>query len=172
MNARILLLLAALALTVAHAAPRKGKKPDPARKTRTTAKAAASATTIDCDTIAFPGPDSVEVAGFEKTLRATKESMIVTNNTSHEITAIGLDITYLDMKGRMLHRTTRSIQLPEGLPPGESRMVSIPAFDRQGLFYYHLSPKPRRATQATPFRVAVTVSYICIPKPSTDIINK
>ena len=66
------------------------------------------------------GPDSVEVAGFEKTLRATKESMIVTNNTSHEITAIGLDITYLDMKGRMLHRTTRSIQLPEGLPPARA----------------------------------------------------
>lgn len=172
MNTRIILLLVALALTAVHAMPRKGKKPDPARKSRTTAVTAAPATDIACDTIAFPGTDSIVVAGFEKTLRATKESMIVTNNTSREITAIGLDITYLDMKGRMLHRTTRSIQLPEGLPPGESRMVSIPSFDRQGLFYYHHSPKPRRATQATPFRVAVTVSHICIPQPSTDIINK
>jgi len=164
MKARAVILLVLLAMML-PALARKGKKPTPSRTRTSAAVSHRRATEVaTADTILFPAADSVTVAGYEKTLRSTTESMIITNHTASEVTALGLDITYLDMKGRMLHRVAQSVTPPSGIPSGESRMVSVPSFDRQGLFYYHLSPRPKRASRATPFKVAVKVSYICIPK--------
>ncbi len=165
MKARAVILLALLAMTLPTLA-RKGKKPTPSRTRTSAAVTHRRATEVQeaADTVLLPATDSITVAGYEKTLRATTESMIITNHTACEVTAIGLDITYLDMKGRMLHRVARSVTPPSGIPSGESRMVSVPSFDRQGLFYYHLSPRPKRASRATPFKVAVKVSYITHPR--------
>lgn len=163
MKARLLIIILALLAPALCINARKGKKPDPQRVRRTATTRAAATNIKVCDTIMLPPSDSITVAGYEKTLRSNTESMIISNHTADDITAVGLDIQYLDMKGRMLHRCTQKVSIPDGIPRGESRMVSVPSFDRQGLFYYHLSPKPKRATRATPFKVAVTVSYICIP---------
>ncbi|MCI9054986.1 MAG: hypothetical protein HFJ87_07595 [Muribaculaceae bacterium] len=106
--------------------------------------------------------DSLAVAGFEKPLRAVRESMFITNKSSVAVEGLELEITYLDMKGRMLHKVTRKITVD--LPSGETRRVEVPAFDRQGLFYYKLSPVPARATQATPFDVKVKICKVFLPK--------
>lgn len=166
MNARLTIILLALLAPSLCVSGRKGKKPDPQRVGRNASTHTAANSVSACDTIMLPPADSITVAGYEKTLRSNTESMIISNHTSDDITAVGLDIQYLDMKGRMLHRCSQSVNLPDGIPSGESRMVSIPSFDRHGLFYYYLSPKPKRTTRATPFKVAVTVSYICTPKKS------
>lgn len=166
MNTRLTVILLVLLAPSLCVSGRKGKKPDPPRVGRNASTRTAANSVSACDTIMLPPADSITVAGYEKTLRSNTESMIISNHTSEDITAVGLDIQYLDMKGRMLHRCSQSVNLPDGIPSGESRMVSIPSFDRQGLFYYYLSPKPKRATRATPFKVAVTVSYICTLKQS------
>lgn len=115
-----------------------------------------------CDTIWAPPRDSVAVAGFEKTLRSTRESMYVTNYTSGPVEGIGIEITYTDMNDRMLHKASHHVG--DGIPWGETRMIEVPSFDRQGLYYYHRSPVPQRTSQATPFKVRVAVLYILIPK--------
>ena len=166
MNTRLTIILLALLAPALCISGRKGKKPDPQRVGHTASARTTAKPVSTCDTIMLPPADSITVAGYEKTLRSNTESMIISNHTAYDLTAVGLDIQYLDMKGRMLHRCSQSVKLPDGIPSRESRMVSVPSFDRQGLFYYHLSPKPKRTTRATPFKVAVTVSYICTPKKS------
>lgn len=114
------------------------------------------------DTIWSPSPDSVAVAGFEKTLRSNRESMYISNRSASSISELAVTITYYDMDGRMLHKTSHVVA--EVIPSGETRLVDVPSFDRQGLYYYHLSPVPTRATRATPFRVAVEVLYLLSPR--------
>jgi len=113
------------------------------------------------DTI-VPGGDSVVVAGFEKPLRAVRESMFITNHLSHPVEGAVLEVTYLDTHGRMLHKATHQINVR--IPTGETRRVEIPSFDRQGLFYYKLSTLPPRAKQATPFDVKVQTTQVFILK--------
>lgn len=110
------------------------------------------------DTFWSPPRDSVGVSGFEKTLRSSRESMYITNNTLSDVAGAGITITYNDMDGRMLHKVSHDIDVD--IPYGETRMVDIPSFDRQGLYYYYLSPLPVRANRATPFKVDVEVKYI------------
>ncbi len=113
------------------------------------------------DTI-VPSTDSISVAGFEKTLRNMYETMFITNRTSRPVIGMTLQIDYLDMTGRQLHQAIHDISTD--IPAGETRRIEVRAFDRSALFYYHLSPKPTRAAQATPFDVKVKVLFIIHPK--------
>lgn len=113
------------------------------------------------DTVALPGTDSIAVAGFEKPLRVNKESVFVSNKSSRELISLSLDIIYMDMQGRMLHRIERSLDVT--IPPGETRRVEFPSFDTSSLFYYHLSPSSSRAVSATPFDVNITVTRAVYP---------
>lgn len=110
------------------------------------------------DTLWQPRADAVGAYGFEKTLRSARESLYVTNNGPDSIVAIGFDVTYFDTAGRMIHRASH--HLNPVIPGGETRLLEFPSFDRQGLYYYRLSPAPTRASRATPFDVAVKVNYI------------
>lgn len=110
------------------------------------------------DTLRGVWCDSVAVAGFEKPLRAVRETMFVTNRSSRRIDGVGLEITYTDMRGKMLHKAVHSLACE--VPAGETRRVEVPSFDRSGLLYYHLSPVPQRAQRATPFDVQVRVLYL------------
>lgn len=148
---KLALLLAALALTASVLSAQKRKVPATAE--RHLVKGAA---TVVRDTVY--DPDSLTVAGFEKLLRDRRESMFIINSGSRHISALGMKIVYRDMKGRMLHTATHSVAVD--LPAGETRRVEVPAFDRSGVWYYHLSPLPPRARRATPFKVAVTITYI------------
>lgn len=116
------------------------------------------------DTLFSPSAESVTVSGFEKTLRANKESMYVTNNTADTIEGLNLEITYSDVRGRMLHRAQHDVTAL--IPSGETRMVQVPSFDRQSLYYYYLSPLPKRADRATPFKVRVEIKSVIVPKKS------
>lgn len=159
---RVIIAAAMTVLATAACMARKPHHPSPGRQER---KAAASITThTACDTVNIADTDSVTVSGFEKAQKASRESMMLTNNTAREFSSLRLEITYTDMKGRMLHKAIHDVA--EAIPPGETRIVSVPSFDRQNLFYYHLSPMQARATQATPYDVKVRVLHICYPKSS------
>lgn len=135
---------------------RRPVRPDaPAARASKKTPSAPEHDTVDVDS------GLITVAGFEKTLRSSRESMFVTNHSALPVTALQLDITYKDMSGRMLHRQSQWVSAD--IPPGETRMVAIASFDRQNLFYYHLSPLPPRATRATPFKVWVEVPRIIHP---------
>ena len=114
------------------------------------------------DTVSAPAADSIPLAGVEKPLRSVRERLFVTNNTSRPIVGVTIEVTYFDMHGNMMHKVDRDISVT--LPAGETRRVEFPSFDRQQLFYYHLSPLPRGAVQATPFEVSVKVLDIIHPQ--------
>lgn len=135
-------------------------RPAPGKPSRVQKKPKVEQTAVaQLDTVVKP--DSVRISGFEKQLRATRETMFVTNRTQRPLEWLEIEVSYLDMKGRMLHKATHSLTVD--IPPGESRLIDIPTFDRQNLFYYHRTGVSRRALQATPFKVAVEVLRICHP---------
>lgn len=101
--------------------------------------------------------DSITFAGFDKPLQSTRETFFVTNNTPIPIAWIALDITYLDMDGRMLHR--REVRIDIDLPQGETRLASVKSFDLQKSLYYHRSHTSKRST-AIPFTVEIAVRGI------------
>ena len=140
----------------------------PVRKPGNSSRKASSESTESpsYDTIVMPSRDSVAVAGFEKTLRSSHESMYVSNLSSTDIAAVALEIIYSDTKGRMLHKNSHEVSAD--IPAGETRLIEVPSFDRQGLYYYYLSPAPARARQATPFRVEVKVNYILTLPPASE----
>ncbi len=110
------------------------------------------------DTI-VPATGSVRIAGFEKTLRARKESFFMTNNTGDTLNKVCLEIRYRDVKGRQLHN--RTLWVDAELPPGGTRHYDIPAWDRQQTFYYRIHPRPKRS-DAVPFDVDITVTSATI----------
>lgn len=110
---------------------------------------------IMADTI---GADSaracVRFSGFEKTLRSRRESVHATNLLAADtIAAIEIEIEYLDLKGRQLHSRTISVDCE--IPPGQTRMVDFPSWDKQQVWHYRLSKPPRSEAQATPFDVRI-----------------
>lgn len=115
------------------------------------------------DTVGEPSRDSIAVAGFEKTLRSTRESMYVTNHTADTVMALGLSITYTDTDDRMLHRALHEVSVE--IPPAETRLIDVASFDRQGLYYYYLSIPPAKARRATPFKAKAKVVYFVRPNP-------
>lgn len=125
------------------------------RTTRPRLKApqAATAPSPKCDTL-FTAADSTafRFSGYEKTLRSSRESFFITNLTDSIIDRLSVELTYLDMRGRMLDIRTAEISLK--LAPGETRKADIRSWDTQKVMYYHLSPAPR-TTQATPYRLTI-----------------
>lgn len=53
-------------------------------------------------------PDSISFAGYDKSISASREDFLIVNRSPFLITGIKFRITYLDMKGRMLHSRTLS----------------------------------------------------------------
>lgn len=90
-------------------------------------------------------------AGFDKNASSLKETFYVSNDSQLSIRALDITIIYRDMSGRMLHKRSENIKL--SLPAGETRMVTISAFDRQQNLYYHKSRPPRKG--GMPFRVEI-----------------
>lgn len=105
--------------------------------------------------------DSLRVAGYDKTLSSSKETFFITNHCSLTVNAVNLTFIYYDLQGRMLHSRTETIDCH--IPGGETRQISIPSWDRQHLFFYNGSPRPRR--EATPYTVKHRINYmIASPK--------
>lgn len=108
------------------------------------------------DTIFTPSREEIRLSGYDKTLRAYKESFFVTNSLPDSSTIIALDLTldYTDLSGRQLHSADHTVRCH--IPPGQTRQLSIPSWDKQRAFYYYRSTTPPRA-QATPYKVTSTI---------------
>ena len=107
--------------------------------------------------IVVPDSGAVVLRGYDKPLRARRETVLAVNNSSDTIEALYVTFSYFDMNGRMLHR--RSLRLPEVLPPQQTRMLTFPSWDTQNTYRYHLSaPAPRSA--AVPYKVTVKVDSV------------
>lgn len=105
------------------------------------------------DTIRDSVRSYVILAGYDKPLNATKESIHVTNQSDTlTITAVTLRIVYLDRMGRQLH--SREVTIEDIIKPGETQLLTFPSWDIQHAFYYINSPRPRR--QATPYTIRLT----------------
>lgn len=152
---RALPILAAFCVLAASGQQLTRRLPAQARRSAATP---APATLPVCDTVRGDECRALQVSGFEKPLRAMRESMFVTNTSPDTVTGFGIEITYTDTRGRQLHKAAHDVA--EEIPAGETRRVEVRSFDRSGLFHYRLSPAPRRAAQATPFDVRVRVTYI------------
>lgn len=104
------------------------------------------------DTLALASDTAaVRFYGYEKTLRATRETIFVTNNTGREATEARFTIVYLDAAGREIHR--RRVAKRAAIPPGKTVRLDIPSWDSQKTYYYSGGPRPR--VSATPYTVAI-----------------
>ena len=117
-------------------------------------------TTVN-DTLGLPQFDenTVTLRGFNKRVSDNYETFFVQNNSPFPISGITVSLRYTDTGGTLLHE--RTLHIPCDLQPGQSRQVSVNSFDRQHLFYYYLSGKPRKS--ATPFQVSARLMGYDIP---------
>lgn len=106
------------------------------------------------DTLPSELVDSVMLAGYDKPLRSRRESLFVTNRTMWRLASLKLAITYFDTEGRELHG--RVVDVGADVPPGATRQVTFPSWDRQLAFVYIHSEQPRRS-RAIPYSVSVKV---------------
>ena len=105
---------------------------------------------------------AVTITGYDKPLRSMRETFFVVNNTGRRLTAVKVTLTYHDMQGHQLHVSSHEIACD--IPGGETRNASVPSWDRQRSFYYHLNRPWRPRTTATAFTVSATVDYaVCLP---------
>lgn len=108
------------------------------------------------DTIAVTDAE-IRLTGYDKPLRATRESMFVTSSLSDTIRGLRVQIDYYDMSGRRLH--SREVDINAVIPPADTRNVAFKSWDTQKSFYYHLGAKPRSGS-ATPYRVEAHIIYV------------
>ncbi len=99
---------------------------------------------------------AIRFYGFDKTASSGIESFFIINGLDSTLTRVGVDIMYLDMKGRELHR--RECRIDCTIPAQETRRVDVKTWDTQKSFYYHKSAKPKR--QATPFDVKIELTSL------------
>ena len=138
-----------------------------AARTRTTQRGLTSSqspvTRIDADsTAAYPDAvdqNAVILRGYTKRASDSRESFLITNNTSTRMSHVRLRFRYSALDGATLHE--RDVTVEVNLKPGETRLVSITSWDKQRMFYYHGGPQPRKA--ATPYSIAFALLGYDIP---------
>lgn len=115
---------------------------------------------IASDSIDFFGRinPAIRFYGFDKTVASNIESFFISNSLVETIIGMELDITYIDMKGRQLHK--RSVSIDCDIPGGETKRYDIKSWDTQKSFYFHQSVKPKR--QATPFNVKIELLSVTL----------
>lgn len=100
----------------------------------------------------------IKFYGFDKNANSVKESFYICNESESYIGEINLSIIYRDLNGRMLH--CREERVITDIPPHETRMIIIPALDRQRNLYYHKSKPPRKG--GMPFKVEIYLKSVSI----------
>ncbi|MCM1336796.1 MAG: hypothetical protein NC187_03895 [Candidatus Amulumruptor caecigallinarius] len=133
----------------------------PVKVSRATTKPATVIPSVTVDTIAA-GDSTLRLSGYDKPLRSRRETLLVTSLVTDTISGAIFTITYIDMQGRTLHE--RDVTVSGIVPPGATRMVDFPSWDRQQTFYYHLGPKPRSGV-ATPYDVSIRMRALLKPRP-------
>lgn len=152
-----ILLLAAMAAAAFNAAPRRLNSTSRQLKVATQAADVQAAVTHS-DTIAAD-TSMVRFVGYDKALRSNKETLFVTNlMTGRDIEHVVFRITYFDSSGRQLHQTRKCLYAP--VPPGQTRRLDFPSWDKQHSFYYARSPRPR--VPAIPYTVKITPDTLIV----------
>lgn len=162
MTARLHHLLPPLLLMLFAAIPapaqRRNSISSPKLRPAGSAASPAQRNAAPYDTVPFR-PGMVVFSGYDKTLRASKETVFVTSHMADStVEALWFTITYLDTAGRELHRRSRRICVT--LPPGATRRIDFPSWDVQRSFYYAGSPPAR--TSAIPYTVTITPDTLLI----------
>jgi hypothetical protein len=156
---RLPLLIATLALAALTLAsmPRKQRTASSARL-----RVIPTATTPLPSDAVVPDSGAVRLSGYDKTNAATCESFFVTNADS-SLTLIKLYVTldYTDLSGRALHSRNEAVACD--VPAGQTRQLTIPAWDRQHSFHYYRSTAPKRKA-SEPFRVTSRVDSVIYQK--------
>lgn len=114
---------------------------------------------IPADTLFNPSRDSIQVSGYDKPLRTSRETLLVTNATSRPLEGLCVTLSYLDMQGRRLHERTDTLRT--SIPSGDTRLVHLSTWDTQHSYYYHRGQKPRTAN-VTPYDVHCKINFILI----------
>ncbi|MDE7402814.1 MAG: FxLYD domain-containing protein [Muribaculaceae bacterium] len=78
--------------------------------------------------------DQIKFFGYDKPAKSNKESFFLTNMTDRTLSGVSIYITYYAADGRMLHR--RFAKLQESIPPGETRKLEIPSWDKNHSFRF------------------------------------
>lgn len=156
----ILTVIAIMAVALTYAGARRTRT-GPARTPIVAPVSSQQRDVSEADTIVAPADSLIRLSGYDKTLRANRESFFVTNELPDSVTVIELCLTfdYMDLSGRQLHRLTRTVKCD--VPSGQTRNLSVPSWDKQHTFYYYMSPAPRRV-QATPYMVRSTVERVVV----------
>lgn len=111
--------------------------------------------TMTSDTVSADTLD-ITITGYDKPVNATKETFFVVNHTDLTLTELTVTFTYSDMQGRQLHQVTHTVSCD--IPPSGTRMLTVPTWDRQHTFRYHLSAPTRK--QSTPYRVSHRIERV------------
>lgn len=104
--------------------------------------------------------DQISLSGFDKPAASLSETLFITNNTDRTLTGVSLYVDYRSMDGAQLHK--RFLRIDCVVPPGETRQLRFPSWDRQRSFYYHgsASSVKSKSRRAQPFAVVLDpVSY-------------
>lgn len=97
----------------------------------------------------------VTFAGYEKPLKASRETVMVANGDStRHLQHVVFDITYTAMNGAELHM--RRVNAPAAVAPLHRALVNFASWDVNRVFHYHLNRPTRSHRQATPYRVSIT----------------
>lgn len=113
-------------------------------------------TVTDANSIA----KTVRCENYQKVQYAAYESLSLTNLSACDtIFSVTVDIDYSDMAGNQLNRRDAVFEVV--IPPGQTRHSTIPAWDKQRIFYYKDNPPVRGSQRSKPFTVKlVPVSII------------
>ncbi|MDE7376741.1 MAG: hypothetical protein K2N16_07815 [Muribaculaceae bacterium] len=149
------ILLIAIALCVIAAASARRQNTTRTRLQPIPTEASAVYDTIPADSL-------VVLSGYEKALRSSRESLLITNLRPDTIAGIGVTVEYLDAKGRQLHK--RAVEIEAEVPPAETRIAAFESWDKQKVWYYVLSAPARPSAPATPYTVNISIDHILLRK--------
>lgn len=113
--------------------------------------------TIYGDTVAAP-IKFLSFCGYEKSLRSSKETLFISNNSDSTVTAVIFTISYIDTSARKIH--TRKVRHNGEIPPRETRRIDIPSWDTQKTYYYLKGETPRKS--ATPYDITIDADSVLI----------
>ncbi|MDE5785529.1 MAG: hypothetical protein K2H98_03265 [Duncaniella sp.] len=140
----LLLLIAVTAFSAtADDTTRRGLKRRP--------QTAVTVVRAEADSIPALGGE-ILISGYDKPLDSRRETFHVTSSMPDTITGLTLRLVYSDVTGRRLHEVTHRVDCM--IPPYDTRMVSIPSFDRQCRYFYARG-RQSRASGVTPFEVTI-----------------
>ena len=90
---------------------------------------------------------------YDKKANASKETFFVDNGSEIPLSAIEVEISYYNSKGKLIHK--RTVEISQEFPAKETRRVDIDSWDKQKSFHYINSVPSTKGS--TPYTVRFKV---------------